>query len=101
MSHAPGKGTRSRYGQTSKVITHQLVRALAATRIHLGRGRVDQRAMNVKGLKGARLIELHVGLNAFERIISHEERAFHRAVMPPEPHRPPCRVIAAALIWKS
>jgi hypothetical protein len=40
-------------------------------------------------------------LNSPQRIIGYEERSFHRAIISPEPHSPPCGVVTAATIWKA
>jgi hypothetical protein len=69
--------------------------------IDFGRGCVDQWTIDVENPQGAILIEGHAGLNLSERILGHEKRSFHRAVMSPEPYGPPCGIIAAATIWKS
>jgi hypothetical protein len=68
--------------------------------IDLGGGCVDQWAIAVEDPQGAILIEGHARLNLPQRIFGHEKRSFHRAVMSPEPHGPPCGIVAAAAIWK-
>jgi hypothetical protein len=42
-----------------------------------------------------RSVAYDAGLDPFQRIFIHQKCSFHRVVMPPIPHRPPCRVVGA------
>jgi len=85
----------------AKVAREQFIRAFATARIDLRGDRVNPVAIGVKGAQETTLVEPHVGLNALEGVFSHEERAFHRAVMAPEPHGAPRRVKTSAAIGKA
>jgi hypothetical protein len=51
-------------------------------------------------LRGVPLRPFYAGLDTFQSIFIHEKCSFHRTVMPPKPHGPPCRVVGAASIRK-
>jgi hypothetical protein len=84
-----------------EIAAHEVIRSLMSARINCGRRCVDQWAIDVKDLQGTTLIEGHAGLNSSQRILGHEKRGFHHAIISPEPYSPPRDVISAAAIWKA
>ena len=85
-------------GDRFEVVAVQIVRALAATGIDFGRDGVDQVAVRIKGAEQSSRVGPHAGMNPLQRVFSHEKRCLHRAIVPPKSHRPPRRVVRAALI---
>ena len=85
----------------SKIIGQQVVRALVAASIHFRCRGIDQLTVQIEGAQQASLIEAHVRLNLLQRVFGHEKRRLHRAVVTPKPNSAPCRIVAAALIWKT
>jgi hypothetical protein len=84
-----------------EIAAHEVIGTFMSACIDFGCGCIDQWAIVVKGLQGTILIEGHAGLNSAQRILCHEKRSFHRAIISPEPNSPPCGVVTAATIWKA
>src|SRR5215469_1337001 len=88
-------------GSALEVGAHQIVRALAAARINLGRPRADQIPIRIERAQQPRLVGLHVGLNSLQRVLGDEECDLHRTVVSPKTHRAPRRIECAALVGKA
>src|SRR3954469_16512138 len=58
---------------------------------------MDRVAIGIKGAEQPALVKPHAGRNALERILGHEKNSLHRAIVPPEPHGTPGRVIKT--VW--
>src|SRR5271169_3293845 len=86
---SPRLTTAARASSCSEIGADQFVRTFAATRINLGRGRIDQVSVRIKGTEQADLVEAGAGLNLLQRILSHEKRSFHGAIVPPKSHSMP------------
>jgi hypothetical protein len=84
-----------------EIAAHEVIRTFMSARINCGRRCVDQSAIDVKDPQGITLIEGHAGLNSSQRILGHEKRGLHHAIISPEPYSPPRDVISAAAIWKA
>src|SRR6202011_3044881 len=84
----------------SKVGGDQIVGGLAAAAVGLGRGRLDQVAIEVERRQNAAFVEAHGRLKVFERVGGDEKRALHGAVMSPEPHGAAGGVVEAHAIGK-
>jgi hypothetical protein len=69
----------------SKIGGNQLVRPFATAPIDLGGNCVNQVAVQIEGAQNSVLVELHVGCDSPQSIISHEKRRLHSAVVPPKP----------------
>src|ERR1700722_19516109 len=54
--------------------------------------------MRIESSQKSRFIAGHLRLNAFERLLVHEKRGLHRAIVPPEPHGAQRRVIKATSV---
>lgn len=90
----------ARQARALEVLAVDIVGAFAAARIDFGRSRIDPVSVHIEGAEQARFIAVHVGLNSLQRLFGHKKRRLHSAVVPPEPHRVPRRIIRATLIWK-
>src|SRR5882757_9870156 len=91
-----------RIGRASlEIAAHEVIGPSMSARIDFGRGGVDQWAIDVEDFQCTILIEGHAGLNSFQRLLGHEKRSFHCAVISPEPYRPPRGIVTAAIIWKA
>jgi hypothetical protein len=69
----------------SKIGDNQLVRPFATAPIDLGGNCINQVAVQIEGAEKSVLVELHVGCDSPQSIISHEKRRLHSAVVPPSP----------------
>jgi len=85
----------------SEIAADEIVRAAPAAPIHSGRGFINQVAVCIERSEQSGLVETHAGMNMLQRILGHEERRFNSAIVPPEAHGAPCRIVVADWIRKT
>ena len=85
---------------TSEIRRAQLVGTFAGAHVNLHGGCVYQVAVRIERSEKPGFVASNARLDPPQRIFVDEKCSFHRAVMPPKPHGPSCRVIGAALIGK-
>src|SRR5262245_50191886 len=85
---------------SSEIAGIEIVRSAAPAPIDFDRGSLDALAVAVEGAQQSGLVARRIRLDFLERVLDHEEQAFQRAVVTPEPHRPPGGIERARLIGK-
>jgi hypothetical protein len=84
----------------AKICSDQIVRSPAPTDVNFRSRRAYLITVAIECLQEARLVEVSIRLNAFQRILFNKEGRLQRAIVSPKPYGSPRLIIGTTVVWK-